>query len=162
MSSAFDGLTGKEIADIAYDQLPIKPDNLGRTIEILIYIFTILCGIVVGLRIWVRTYRESSKRRWNIDDWLALFGFVRMSHCNCLKTSSDRNLFSPHSSQRAPSASSQSNTASAQATPTSPTTKWTNSSASEGKSTSYSTGSSTTAPLPSPDTPSPSPFSTFA
>lgn len=69
-------LSGKEVADIAYAQPSIEPRGLGLAIEILIYIFTVLCAIVVGLRIWVRTWREESKQTWRINDYLAVAGFV--------------------------------------------------------------------------------------
>ncbi|KAH7139778.1 hypothetical protein B0J13DRAFT_447691 [Dactylonectria estremocensis] len=68
-------LTGEEIADIAYAQSSIKPDGFGLAIEVLIYVFTILCTIIVGLRIWVRTFRLES-RQWKVNDWLAVLGFL--------------------------------------------------------------------------------------
>lgn len=73
---SIDHLTGGEIAQIAYDQPPIKPFGIGFACEILTYIFTILCAIVVGLRVYVRTFKETTKQKWRINDYLAVFGFV--------------------------------------------------------------------------------------
>ncbi|KAH7120463.1 hypothetical protein EDB81DRAFT_914048 [Dactylonectria macrodidyma] len=69
-------LTGEEIADIAYAQSPIKPDGFGLAIEVLIYFFTVVCTIIIGLRIWVRTFRLESHQKWKVNDWLAVVGFL--------------------------------------------------------------------------------------
>lgn len=69
-------LTGEEIADIAYAQPPIASVGFGRAIEVLIYVFTVVCAIIVALRVWVRTFRVESPQKWKVNDWLAVFGFV--------------------------------------------------------------------------------------
>lgn len=73
-----DSLTGKEIAAIAYAQPSIHPRGFGLAIEVLIYIWFIICAVVVGLRVWVRTWREDSKQKWKINDYLAVLGFVSL------------------------------------------------------------------------------------
>ncbi|KAH7020232.1 hypothetical protein EDB80DRAFT_633595 [Ilyonectria destructans] len=69
-------LTGEEIADIAYAQPPIASVGFGRAIEVLIYVFTVVCAIIVALRVWVRAFRVESHQKWKVNDWLAVFGFL--------------------------------------------------------------------------------------
>ncbi|KAF7555295.1 hypothetical protein G7Z17_g2291 [Cylindrodendrum hubeiense] len=69
-------LTGEEISDIAYAQPPINAVGFGLTLEVLIYVFTVICAIIVGLRVYVRTFRVESQQKWKINDWLAAVGFL--------------------------------------------------------------------------------------
>ncbi|KAK7408691.1 hypothetical protein QQX98_009159 [Neonectria punicea] len=69
-------LSGEEIADIAYAQPPINAVGLGLTIEVLIYVFTVVCAIIVGLRVWVRTRRVEYVQKWKVNDYLAVIGFL--------------------------------------------------------------------------------------
>ncbi|KAM5343375.1 hypothetical protein ACJ41O_011912 [Fusarium nematophilum] len=71
------GRTGKEVAQIAYAQPSIKASGLGLAIEVLIYLLTILCAIVICLRIYVKTWKpDSNKVRWRVNDYLAVIGFL--------------------------------------------------------------------------------------
>ncbi|KAM0475681.1 hypothetical protein ACHAP7_007178 [Fusarium lateritium] len=53
MVKSLDGLTGSEVAEIAYAQQPISPSGLGLVCEILIYILTVICAIIIGLRVYL-------------------------------------------------------------------------------------------------------------
>ncbi|KAM5367390.1 hypothetical protein ACJZ2D_010035 [Fusarium nematophilum] len=77
MNYSTDGRTGKEVAQIAYAQPSIKASGLGLAIEVLIYLLTILCAIVICLRIYVKTWKpDSNKVRWRVNDYLAVIGFL--------------------------------------------------------------------------------------
>ncbi|KPM35797.1 hypothetical protein AK830_g10770 [Neonectria ditissima] len=69
-------LSGEEIADIAYAQPSITAVGLGLTIEVLIYVFTVICALIVGLRVWVRTRRVEYVQKWRVNDYLAVIGFL--------------------------------------------------------------------------------------
>ncbi|KAH7182421.1 uncharacterized protein B0J16DRAFT_321202 [Fusarium flagelliforme] len=73
---SLDGLTGEEIAKIAYAQHSIQPSGLGAVCEVLIYVFGIICTVVVALRAYVRTFRVKNDRKWRLNDYLAVIGFL--------------------------------------------------------------------------------------
>jgi hypothetical protein len=73
---SLDGLTGEEIAKIAYAQHSIQPSGLGAVCEVLIYVFGIICTVVVALRAYVRTFKVKNDRKWRLNDYLAVIGFV--------------------------------------------------------------------------------------
>ncbi|KAF5005079.1 hypothetical protein FDECE_8496 [Fusarium decemcellulare] len=76
MVKSTDNLTGEEISKIAYAQPSIKPSGLGVAIEVLIYFFTVICTIVIALRVYVKTWRVEANQRWRVNDYLAVFGFL--------------------------------------------------------------------------------------
>lgn len=135
---SLDGLTGEEIAKIAYAQHSIQPSGLGAVCEVLIYVFGIICMVVVVLRAYVRTFRVKNDRKWRLNDCLAVIGFVS-SLSSPSSYQPQLTASSSHISQQASSASSQSTTASAQPTkPSTPTQPATSS-----QSAAWSTSSST-------------------
>ena len=73
---SLDGLTGEEIAKIAYVQHSIPPSGLGAVCEVLIYVFGIICTIVVAFRVYVRSFRVKNDKKWRLNDYLAVIGFV--------------------------------------------------------------------------------------
>ncbi|RGP71774.1 integral membrane [Fusarium sporotrichioides] len=76
MLKSLDGLTGEEIADIAYAQNPIPPSGLGVICEALIYFFGVICTIVMGLRVYVRMFKVENDVQWRLNDYLAVVGFL--------------------------------------------------------------------------------------
>lgn len=73
---SLDGLTGEEIAKIAYAQHSIPPSGLGAVCEVLIYVFGIICTVIVALRAYVRTFKVRNDQKWRLNDYLAVIGFV--------------------------------------------------------------------------------------
>lgn len=120
---SLNGLTGEEIAQIAYAQHSIKPSGLGAVCEVLIYVFGVICTVVVCLRAYVRTFRVKNDQKWRLNDYLAVIGFVRLVPITSYRRQETQlTSFSSHTSQQAFSASSQSTTVSAQRTqPSTPT-----------------------------------------
>ncbi|RGP72354.1 integral membrane [Fusarium longipes] len=76
MVRSVDGLTGEEIADIAYAQHSIQPSGLGAVCEVLIYVFSVICTVVVGLRVYVRAFKVQNDVKWRLNDYLAVVGFL--------------------------------------------------------------------------------------
>ncbi|KAM0238321.1 hypothetical protein ACHAP5_008726 [Fusarium lateritium] len=76
MVKSLDGLTGSEVAEIAYAQQPIPPSGLGLVCEILIYILTVICAVIIGLRVYVRAWRTNDGKKWRLNDYLAVVGFL--------------------------------------------------------------------------------------
>ncbi|KAM0489827.1 hypothetical protein ACHAP8_012177 [Fusarium lateritium] len=76
MVKSSEGLTGEEIADIAYAQDSIPPSGLGAICEVLIYVFGVICTIVVALRVYVRMFKIQNDVKWRLNDYLAVIGFL--------------------------------------------------------------------------------------
>jgi hypothetical protein len=65
---------GKQIQAQAYATASIQPLGLGPASNGLIYFFSALVTIVLGLRVYVRFF---SRKVWGWDDLLAIAGYVR-------------------------------------------------------------------------------------
>ena len=52
----------------------LKPEGRGLTFTIVISVWAVLSSLVIALRIWARY----SIRAFAIDDWLMIFGWVRL------------------------------------------------------------------------------------
>ncbi|OBS20407.1 hypothetical protein FPOA_06778 [Fusarium poae] len=76
MVKSLEGLTGEEIADIAYAQNSIPPSGLGAIFEVLIYIFGVICTVVVALRVYIRMFKIQNDVKWRLNDYLTVFGFL--------------------------------------------------------------------------------------
>ncbi|KAF5018462.1 hypothetical protein F66182_9559 [Fusarium sp. NRRL 66182] len=76
MAKSLDNLTADEIASIAYAQRAIPSSGLGLVSEVLIYILTVLCAVVIGLRVYVKTWRIQDSQGWRLNDYLAVVGFL--------------------------------------------------------------------------------------
>lgn len=76
MVKSLAGLTGENIAKIAYAQHSIPPSGMGAVCEVLIYVFLAICTTVVGLRVYVRMFRVQNDVKWRLNDYLAVAGFV--------------------------------------------------------------------------------------
>ncbi|EKJ75857.1 hypothetical protein FPSE_04037 [Fusarium pseudograminearum CS3096] len=76
MVKSLAGLTGENIAKIAYAQHSISPSGMGAVCEVLIYVFLAICTIVVGLRVYVRMFRVQNDVKWRLNDYLAVAGFL--------------------------------------------------------------------------------------
>lgn len=81
MVKSLAGLTGENIAKIAYAQHSIPPSGMGAVCEVLIYVFLAICTIVVGLRVYVRMFRVQNDVKWRLNDYLAVAGFVSHPFC---------------------------------------------------------------------------------
>lgn len=71
-------LTGEEISDIAYAQSTIPSSGLGLATEVLIYILTVVCAVVIALRVYVKTWSSEASQGWRVNDYLAVIGFVSL------------------------------------------------------------------------------------
>ncbi|UPL01888.1 hypothetical protein LCI18_012822 [Fusarium solani-melongenae] len=69
-------LTGEEISDIAYAQSSIPSSGLGLATEVLIYILTVVCAVVIALRVYVKTWSSEASQGWRVNDYLAVIGFL--------------------------------------------------------------------------------------
>ncbi|KAH6645423.1 hypothetical protein BKA67DRAFT_526976 [Truncatella angustata] len=77
----FEGLTGQQIQEIADSQPSMQPAGAGITIQGIFYTTAILCTIIFGLRVWVRSRPQASGNSWAIDDYLAVGGFIPYLPC---------------------------------------------------------------------------------
>lgn len=64
---------GQQLAAAAYATAPIDPTGLGPAINGLVYFFSAISTLIVGLRAWVRFGTEQI---WGWDDILAVAGYV--------------------------------------------------------------------------------------
>ncbi|CAI6091712.1 hypothetical protein V2G26_003806 [Clonostachys chloroleuca] len=72
---------GKQIQAQAYATASIQPLDLGPASNGLIYFFSALVTIVLGLRVYVRFF---SRKVWGWDDLLAIAGYVAFVPSNVL------------------------------------------------------------------------------
>lgn len=68
-------MSGEELSALAYAEPPIQPEGLALAIEIWMYFAGITTTIIVGLRVYVRGFKNGGSA-WGIDDYLAVLGYV--------------------------------------------------------------------------------------
>ena len=71
------GQNPSELAALAAAEPPIRPQGLGKVINVLSIISLVFATIVIFLRIFVRGWVLRSNNGWGHDDTLAVLGFVR-------------------------------------------------------------------------------------
>ncbi|KAL6354296.1 hypothetical protein LRP88_11622 [Fusarium phalaenopsidis] len=69
-------LTGEETSDIAYAQSSIPSSGLGLATEVLIYILTVVCAVVIALRVYIKTWSSEASQGWRVNEYLAVTGFL--------------------------------------------------------------------------------------
>ena len=73
--ASLEGMTGEQLAELAYNEPPLQPHGLARGVEAYMYFAAIITSIIVGLRVYVRAFMNEG-RAWGVDDYLAVFGYV--------------------------------------------------------------------------------------
>ncbi|KAK9772032.1 hypothetical protein SCAR479_11351 [Seiridium cardinale] len=72
---------GEKLQAAAYATATIQPLDLGPVINGLIYFFSALATIIIGLRVWVRFFTE---QKWGWDDLLAVGGYLAFIPSNII------------------------------------------------------------------------------